>query len=160
MADYGSSKSGSGSTPSDSSGSHHSSSGSDSGSSGGSDSGPGGGSDSGPGGGSDSGSSGGSDSGSSGSCSFLIGSPILDSEFNGEFAVTNTGTVPLELLSVTWAGGAYYTTAFIPSTIAPGAAATVFVSTDGDDMRSTVFTLVTDCEPGFGEWPLDITPPP
>ena len=136
MADYGSSKSGSGSTPSDSSGSHHSSSGSDSGS------------------------SGGSDSGSSGSCSFLIGSPILDSEFNGEFAVTNTGTVPLELLSVTWAGGAYYTTAFIPSTIAPGAAATVFVSTDGDDMRSTVFTLVTDCEPGFGEWPLDITPPP
>lgn len=135
MSIYGSPKSSSGSTPSESSGSSQPDE-SSSGSSGYFDS-------------SSSGISSGLSSESSESsgsyfCSWEFGLIVLYDPLNGEFFVNNTGTVPLTVINVT-IPLSYTLTPPTPVVIPPGGDQSFTVASDMDDLTGVTVTVTTDC---------------
>lgn len=125
---YGSFKSSSGSTPSESSGSSLPDE-SSSGSSGYLDS---------------SSSAPSSESSESYFCSWEFGARILYDPLTGEFFVNNTGTMPLTVINVTIALS-YTLFPPTPVVIAAGASASFTVVSDMDDLTGMTVTVTTDC---------------
>ena len=106
--------------------------------------------------GSSSGSSVMSSSSSSCQCGVMVFEIYLDSpEVSGEFTVENIGCGPITVLALTSTIPGTFTPA-VPLEIPEGGFQVFrFESSGPEDIRGTTFTVTTDCgEPYINEWPL------